>query len=342
MRQLHCAVIGCGRIGCGFDDPPNDKTIKTHAGSYFINPATKLVALCDIDKKKLVRYGQKYHVPNLYSSSEEMFKCETIDCVSICTLASDHLELVKQAAKYGVKGIFLEKPVSDTLDNAKKIIQICNKNKIVLAIDHQRRFDPFFGSIKKFIDREKLGQIQLVNLYYGAGIANTGSHVFDLLRWFFGKVDCIQASFSKNLSANKLDPNIDVILEFEKGIMCKLHALDLKHFGMLEMDIFGTKGRLKLNLASNDVEYYKVSNQDYLVYKNLIPSQIVVKRSKLSSITLGIQNVVNCINSGKIPMCTGEDGYGSLELIIASMQSAGQKRKIHLPMATNSYRIISR
>src|SRR5690242_10530221 len=127
MRQLRCAVIGCGRIGCGFDDPPNDKTVKTHAGSYFINPVTKLVALCDIDKKKLKKYGIKYNIRSLYSSSEEMFRKESLDCVSICTLANDHLNLVKQAADYGIRGIFLEKPMSDTLENARKIIQVCNK-----------------------------------------------------------------------------------------------------------------------------------------------------------------------------------------------------------------------
>ena len=51
MKKLNCAVIGCGRIGCGFDDN-HSNLIKTHAGSYFKNSQTNLVALCDIDKKK--------------------------------------------------------------------------------------------------------------------------------------------------------------------------------------------------------------------------------------------------------------------------------------------------
>ena len=50
MKKLKCAVIGCGRIGCGFDDNQSN-LIKTHAGSYFKNSQTNLVALCDIDKK---------------------------------------------------------------------------------------------------------------------------------------------------------------------------------------------------------------------------------------------------------------------------------------------------
>ena len=45
--------MGCGRIGCSFDDMVNMNNIMTHAGSYYYNPKTDLVALCDIDKLKL-------------------------------------------------------------------------------------------------------------------------------------------------------------------------------------------------------------------------------------------------------------------------------------------------
>ena len=148
MNKLRCAVIGCGRIGCGFDDDSNG-IIRTHAGSYYKNSKTKLVALCDIDKKKLKKYGTKYQVSGLYEHSFEMFKNENIECVSICTLAETHLELVKEAAEFNIKGIFLEKPISSTLLEAQKIIEICKKNKISLVIDHQRRFDPFYVKIKQ-------------------------------------------------------------------------------------------------------------------------------------------------------------------------------------------------
>ena len=157
--KFRCAVIGCGRIGCSFDD--NSSTIRTHAGSYFANPQTELVSLCDMDNSKLEKYGTKYHVSSLYTDSLEMFECEKIDCVSICTLTDTHLDLVKQASKNNVKAIFLEKPISDSLANAQKIIQICKTNGIKLAIDHQRRFNPFYQSIKEFLKQKKLGNIQI-------------------------------------------------------------------------------------------------------------------------------------------------------------------------------------
>ena len=93
------------------------------------NEKSDLIALCDIDKKKLSKYGKKYHVPGLYTNIHELFKNEKLDCVSICTLAVSHLEMVREATKHDIQGIFLEKPISDNLENAKTIVNLCKKKK---------------------------------------------------------------------------------------------------------------------------------------------------------------------------------------------------------------------
>ena len=341
MKKLRCAVIGCGRIGCGFDDYSFGKSPKTHAGSYLKHPETELVALCDVDIKKLKKYGKKFDVEGLYKKSSDMFRNENLDCVSICTLSDKHLELVKQASKFDIKGLFVEKPISNSLQNAKKIIQICKQHKITLALNHQRRFDPFYYSVKKLINKKIIGKSQLVNAYYGAGIANTGSHLFDLLRLFFGNVISLQGNFSKNNSNNAADPNINCSLEFGNGTICYIHALDLKNYGILELDIIGTKGRMRLDLSSNNLEYFKISSNKTLVYKNLVPSKINVNSSTFSSIYLCVQNLVKAIKQKKDPLCTGEDGYKSLELVIASLLSAQKKKKMNLPL-TSKYIINSK
>ena len=249
--EFRCGLIGLGRIGCGFDDNPNRKSINTHAGAYNSIKKTKLVALCDIDQIKLDKYGKKYNVSKLYTDFHEMLKNEELDCVSICTLADSHLEIVEQIAKSNVRAIFLEKPISDTLENASKIVEICNKMKIKLQIDHQRRFDPFYREIQKIIQSNEFGKIQYVHIYYGGGIANTGSHVFDLLRMFFGNVSWVEGNFSRNSSNNPNDPNIDGTIYFENDILCSIHAMSLINYGILEFDILGERERLRINLVNS-------------------------------------------------------------------------------------------
>lgn len=343
MKKIRCGLIGCGRIGCGFDDKQKGKNVITHAGSYFKNKNTELVALCDIDLLKLKKYGKKYHVDGLFTNSTNMFKNTKLDCVSICTLVDSHLYFVKEAVKFGIKGIFLEKPISYDIQTTKKIIELCKSRNIILVLNHQRRFDPYYHELKKFI-HHKLGQIQLVDVYYGGGIANTGSHLFDLIRYFFGESISIYGKYSKNKSNNNHDPNIDAIIQLKNGLICNLHAIDFQKYVNFEMLIMGSLGKLRINLIANtyDAEYFKAIKIDSSGTKTLKKSPISFKKPKKSSIYIGVENLVDCIKSKKTPLSTGKDGLKSLELILASIQSCKQNKLIQIPFSNNKYKINSK
>lgn len=338
--KYRCAIIGCGRIGCGFDDNTSQMK-RTHISGYITNPKTQLIALSDIDNLKLKKYGKKYGISNLYVDNKLMFDKEQIDVISICTLADSHLEIVMNAAKRGIKGIFIEKPISNTLKNIKKIIEICKKNEIILAVDHQRRFEPFYHDLKNRINSGELGKIQQVIVFYGAGIANTGSHVFDLLRFFFGEIIYLSAKKSKVISPNPNDPNLDVILKFQEDFFGFIFALDLSNYGICEFQIFGTKGRLDIDLLSNKAKLFKPHSKIH-DYKKLTDEEVIIDKTKKTGTILGIKDLIECITNKKTPMCTGIDGYKSVELIIASIVSSTTKKKINLPLKTNDYKIYSR
>lgn len=339
MSKLRCAVIGCGRIGCGFDDSPGKNLIRTHAKAYFLNPKTRLVALCDVDEKKLEKYGEKFRVPNLYKNSSEMFKKEDLDCVSICTLADTHFVLVKIAIKYGIKGIILEKPISNTLSSTRKIIELCKKNNVKLVVNHQRRFFPFYQNLARLIRTNDLGSIQHITVYYGGGIANTGSHIFDVLRLFFGQVKSVNAKKSRNKSSHKNDPNLDILVEFKSGALCNLIALDFKHYGLAELEIFGTKKRFFLDLITNEIKVYKIS-KNFQDYKRMVQTKTSLNCiSPSTDIRLGIKNLAESITKGKKILCSGEDGYNSLELITGSMISSLTNQKILFPIKNKKFKI---
>lgn len=340
--KFRCAVIGLGRIGAGFDDKSKKQSINTHTKAYFINKKTNLIALCDVDKNKLEKYGKIYNVQNLHSDYNQLFKNEDLDCISICTLSDSHLELVEEAVRHNIKGIFLEKPISDSLESAMKIIKKCEEKGIKLQIDYQRRFDPLYQNIKENIIKEKFGKIQHVNFYYGAGIANTGSHLFDLIRFFFGDVRRVQGVYSSNTSNNLTDPNINGHVECKNDIICSLNSLDVSKYGIMECDILGTKGRIRINLAKSTPEYFSISNEPTLAYRNLTEVKYKIPKRK-PSIVLGLENLISSIEKNKKTLCTGIDGYGSLEIVIALKKSAEKNgTSINLPLKRNTYKVASK
>jgi len=343
--MLRAGLIGCGRIGSEFDDDPKRKMISTHAGAYSAVDETKLVAACDLDEKKLKKCGKKWGIVSLYGDYEEMLKRERLDIVSICTWSSTHLEIIKKAVDSRIRAIFCEKPIANKLKDADEIIQLCRQKNVILQVNHSRRFDELHQDIKAFIDGGRLGRIQQVSFHYTAGIANTGSHMFDLLRFVFGEVEWVQGIYSRNKSSNSEDPNIDGNLRFKSGIFCTVQACDVQSFLLFEMDCIGAKGRLKITHNGFDLEFYKVGeSRIYSGYKELFktPSPIIPDISKEFMIN-AVKHLSKCVEETKKPICSGEDGRASLELICAFHESAGSDGlKVKLPLKDSDIEIKSR
>ncbi len=331
--SFSAAVVGCGRSGCGFDDDPLRKMINTHAGAYKNNPKTRLVAFCDIDEGKLQKYGKKFSVTNLFTNIDDMLQAVKPDLVSICTLPQQHYDMVSKAAQFGVKGIFCEKPISTNIEDTKKMIEVCKKNNVVLMINHQRRFDPLMNEIKKTIENNILGYITHTTFYYTAGIYNTGTHVIDLLRFFFGDIEWISGEKSKVKSSDPDDPNLDGTIKFRNGTVASIKAFDVKDFLIFEQDIIGIKGRFRILESGMKIEYYKVSDSKYYTgYKELekheLPFEFPQKREMWIE---GVKHVTECVEGGIVPKSSGDDGLKALEAILALIESSeNNSKKIYL------------
>ncbi|KAG2477635.1 MAG: hypothetical protein NPMRTH1_1030012 [Nitrosopumilales archaeon] len=335
VMVLRAAVIGCGRIGCGFDDDPLIKEISTHAGAYSKNPKTELFALCDIDKSKLTKYGKKYSVTKLFRNIDELLENAKPDLLSICTQVEQHEEMAIKASNAGVKGIFCEKPIAKDIEQAKKMIDICEKNGTVLIIDHQRRFDPIMLSIKNALNSNQLGKIYHSIFHYAAGIHNTGTHIIDLMGYFFGNIEWVIGNYSTIKSSNENDPNIDGILQFRNGPLCFINALDDNDYWIFEEDILGSKGRLKILSGGFEIEYHSISDSKYFPgYKELQRDQIPFEiPSERELMVRGVDHLSSCVEKDTKPISSGEDGLAALEAITALINSAeNDSKKIYLPL----------
>lgn len=343
--MFKAGIVGCGRIGSEFDDDPKRKMVSTHAGAYSAVDEVELVAACDFSKEKLEKCGKRWHIPSLYEDYKEMLERERLDILSICTWNSTHLDIVNEAVNCNVKAIFCEKPIADTLQNANEIVRLCNERGVILQIDHQRRFDRFHQDTRSFLQNGNLGRIQQVTFYYTAGIALTGSHMFDLLRFFFGDVDWVQAIYSQNKSPNPSDPNIDGIVKFGSGTLCSIQACDVQNFLIFEMDCIGAKGRLNLTHSGFDLEFYEVRESSlFSGYKEVFPAPPPIETDvPREFMVASVKHLIQCIEQRKTPISSGEDGRAALELICTFHKSArGDGKRIPLPLTDSEIQIESR
>ena len=315
-----------------FDSDIKRETISSHCGAYNHYPRTELVSVCDIDIDRVLSCKKQWNVDSHYINYQEMLENENIDILSICTHPDSHEDIVHVAVKNGVKAIFCEKPISNNLRSAKKIVNLCNNYKVVLAVNHSRRWDEYFIRLKNDISNDIFGKLQHINFYYTRGIANSGSHLFDLLRFLFGEVININAINSIDEIENDL--TLSCTLELENGLLCNLIGLDGRYYRIFNLEIFGSNSKILID-TSKQVSFFKSSpskrsSEFSELYDAPYPTKTIQNKQIFIS---SLSNIIDCIENNSVVQCTGVDGYKSLELITAAKLSYEIQKKIFLPLS---------
>ncbi len=327
-KKYKAAVIGCGKIGTMVNNYQKEVQPATHAGAWLACPRTELVGLADIHPERLKSAAQYFPGVPLFDSVRAMLIEKKPDIVSIATPPNSHLALVKLAAQCGTKAIICEKPIAESEKEARAIIEVCRKNKSLLFINHQRRFDPLIGKWREKIKKGFIGDIIQASCYYYNGLFNNGTHTIDLLRFFLDEVEWLSAILNpKTTATQNHDKNVDALLGFKNGVRVSLQSL-VKNYCLAEYYFYGNKGMVAIKNLGYEIEYRKlIKNKYYKGYYQL--SDPIIKEGRVRSFMGPMaDHVVSCLDGKAKPQSRGEDGLADLKTLLALKESAENNGKL--------------
>ena len=139
------------------------------------NPRAEVVCICDSNLSALKRAEKSYPDISLVDNADLLLFNKSIDIVGIITPLSSHFTLAKKALENG-KHIFLEKPMAQTTNQAKELINIANEKKLIGIVDHTFLFTDSVKKIKEIIDSGELGEI----FYFDSVRVNLGIFQSDI------------------------------------------------------------------------------------------------------------------------------------------------------------------
>lgn len=332
-KKYKAAIIGCGRIASRFAQDQKRQGVVTHAQAYRKNPDTELVAAADLNPERLMDFKRTWGLPDVFSDYREMIEKRALDILSICTPTQTHFEIAKYAIEHGVKAIFCEKPMVATLKEADELEALVRSSRVVFAVNHSRRWDEMEIKIQKFIAEGKLGRIQSVDAYYTAGIANSGSHLIDLLRMLTGQE--VETVWGLRRIDEDADPTLDGVLGFSGGFFAFLHGLDVKSYLRFEVDIYGTDGRILVRDSGFGSAYWQAGpHPEFSGYQALISQETSFGQGYQNVLPNALNNIVNALEGKETVLSTVSDGKKTLEVMAAlleSIRNGGCKYACHDP-----------
>jgi predicted dehydrogenase len=275
-----------GRTGSSFDEVKEKNWVNTHLGAYKKSSAIKGIAICDVNQKALDKAIGFWNIKNAYNNIENALHEFSPEIVSLCVSADNILPLTKKLIKYSsIKFLWIEKPFSDSVENARKQIELLSQHEIRFLTNYQRRFDQCYDYTKENLN-VLIGRPQKCVCFFSGGIVNTASHLVNLLLYFFGTLPTVKA-----LNIKKDEDGIDhgdFMLRFNA---CDAYAFEVNPsssiltgaYSIFEVHLLGNKGKFiikSMPLNGVDFEYYRASNSDFKGVRILREEEINISKER--------------------------------------------------------------
>ncbi len=329
MAKLQAAIIGCGGRG------------NEHAKGYAASDEIELVAVVDPLTEAAERLAEKYHVPHIYPSYAEMFAAHQPEIVSVCTWIRLHEEMVKDAAKAGVRAIHSEKPMAPTWGAAKAMHAACEAAGVQLTFCHQRRFGAQYVKAKELAQSGVIGKILRLegccdNLF------DWGTHWFDMFffyneqspaEWVMGQ---IEIEGHKSVFGVEVEGSGLSLVQFANGVQGVLVTGGASGGGC-DNRIIGTEGMIEVNVWKGPALRMLRSGGNGWETPSLtdvVPPQ--------GDTVLSILDAIECLHSGRRPTLSSHHALQATELIFATYESSRIGGRVKLPLTIADSPLLAR
>ena len=248
--MLKIGVIGAGHLG------------KIHLNNWAAIEGVKLVGFCDTDDENAKVVAEKYALPRFATTNELLDACDAVDIVAPTTF---HFELCEAAIKKG-KHVFVEKPLANTMDEARALVKLAKEANIKFQVGHVERFNPAFLALKNmplqpmFIEVHRLAQFN-----------PRGTDVSVILDLMIHDIDIILHLVKSNvnyISANGVavmsdTPDIaNVRIEFDNGCVANLTSSRISMKKMRKMRLFQKDAYIGIDFLEKKTEVIKLNTPE--------------------------------------------------------------------------------
>lgn len=336
MKKINFAIVGCGRIG------------NRHA--EHINNQGNLIAVCDIDEKKVNDLGDKFDARK-YTSIDELLENEKeVDVISICSPNGLHAEQTIAAFRAGFH-VLCEKPMALSVYDCGRMIKEAEWANKRLFIVKQNRYNPPVDAVRDLIHSGKLGEIYNVQLncfwnrnpeYYndsdwkgtkkldGGTLFTQYSHFVDLLYFLIGDITDVRAytsNFNHKEEMEFEDSGV-VVLKFDNNALGTINYTVNSFNKNMEgsLTIFSEKGTVKIGgQYLNELEYQSFDGfQIENLPKGNPPNQYGKYTGSMSNHDKVYENVIDVLQNEGTITTNGFEGLKTVEIIEKIYNSANK------------------
>ncbi len=303
--KLRAGVVGFGYLGYH------------HARIYNTLEDVELVGIVDISEERRIKAESELRIP-AYKNISELIE-RGIDIASVATPTVTHAEVSLPLLEDGVH-LLVEKPLADTVSNARKIVEKAKEKNCLLQVGHIERFN---GAVRQLFNL--IRNPRFIECHRLSPFPNRGTDVSVVLDLMIHDIDIVlKLTRSEVIQMDAVGVPVfsqsediaNVRLRFASGCVANITASRVSMDRLRKIRIFSNHEYVSTDYTSQSLLLY--TKKDAPIPKNgNIMEMIDITPISVSSeepLRVEISSFVNCVKYGIPPEVSGEEALKALEL----------------------------
>jgi predicted dehydrogenase len=345
LANYRAAIIGLSWIATDPPPPASDPVLGTsipysHAAALAAIPNVDVVAGCDIvpamRDQFLERWGGRWPGANVYEDYREMLDKEKPELVTIATPDFLHADPFIRAAESGARGIFCEKPLATSMDDANRMVDAARKSGAVVNIDFTRRWVPQYVAARVQVDEGRVGKLSQIIIEVGgerAMLYRNHPHAIDLMayyagadpEWVMGELEAGYEHYGTEYKGDggkttSSEPAANYYVAFRNGVRGYLTGMKDTMPGLV-VTLRGAKGRLVIDEQGLSMTVIEQIGHGTQAAQTAPRTERIVPEWTYSGMEGGIRDIITGLETGRPTAGPAEHGWRSAAILDAVLRS---------------------
>ena len=348
-------IIGTGGIAgmgiLGMHDKEQigrEKVRASHAGGYDAHDGIELVAIADVDERKLDRFANAWEIPDdrRYLGHEAMLANEDLDVVSVCTPSYLHHQHVVDAARSAADPalIWCEKPIASQVTAAEEMIAVCEETGTELLVNHSFRFTDKLRSLARLVREEGLlGDVRSIGTQFRMELLRNSTHLLDTLVYLLdARAETVSGHLTgQNEAVDSLGAGRDVddsggggFVVMDDGTFVTVDCTIPRAESSMTVSMIGTDGKLYMNNDDGEWRYWRLTDDGDHVEEPLpgIEGAWTWEDDYTRAFANAVAHIVDVLEGDAENASPGEEAIRSLEIIVGFYLSHYTGGRVTVPL----------
>jgi predicted dehydrogenase len=332
-KTWSCAISGLGRIASLLENDSLREKPCTHAGAIADNGRLRLAAGCDTDGSRAETFAGTWKDARIFSDTGTMLDTVKPDVLVVAVGEEAHETVLMEGLSRNVPLILCEKPLTDSLKGARRVMKAAGKSSSLVMLNYERRFSLDYRYLKTLIGEKKYGDLRSVDARVFMGttrksegiLAHDSTHMFDIIGYLTGtKLDVVSVGVPPGKKGRTKEEralaDIDCSLS-AAGIPVRVVTGTAREYLEFSLDLWFSLGMCRIGNGIFE-EYGAQPSTLYQNFKSLrkTPSPDFSATNYFRGVYAEIVDLLD--NPGKTPVSGLTEGYASVEIVERILRTA--------------------